>query len=268
MQSKVAIVIGTYNRGHLLRRSLTAYAKYKGLSIIIIDDGSDDNTLDVVKEFESSDLDLHYNYLGDKQGYRDSASFLNKGISFALYELNAYHIFVTHPEIIPGATTITSAVDVATDSTTWVSCKGYYLTPEQQAVIDSVDWQNDLTNVRQLPNFYDAPSAEFTGNKDYLPAGVESIEVWDSWIFGGGSRNMWLYFGGLTEFETWGSVDVDLLMRRTIAEIKTITPNESSDYVVHQNHDAPRDMNACMAALKEYTVKEEALKPHLLYKYE
>ena len=266
--NKIAIVIGTYNRGNLLRRSLTAYAKHKGLSVVIIDDGSDDNTLDVVKEFESSGLDLHYNYLGDKQGYRDSASFLNKGISFALYELNASHVFVTHPEIIVGATTIQSAVNDAIDSTNWISCKGYYLTPEQQAVIDSVDWQSDLLNVRQLPDFYAAPSAEFTGNKDYLPAGVESILVWDSWIFGGGSRDMWLYFGGLTEFETWGSVDVDLLMRRTIAEIKTITPNESSDYVVHQNHDAPRDMDKCMAALKTYVVKEEALKPHLLYKYE
>ena len=263
---KIAVVIGTYNRGDLLRRSLHAYAKTGGLSLVIIDDGSTDGTLDVVKEFENSDLDIHYTYLGDKQGYRDSASFLNKGISFAIYELQATHIFVTHPEIIIGKTTIESAVKEAVDSTTWISCKGYYLTAEQQAQIDLVDWKDSLLNVRQLPEFYAAPSAEFTGNKDYLPAGVESILTWDSWIFGGGSRDMWLYFGGLTEFETWGSVDVDLLMRRTIAEIKTITPNEFTDYVVHQNHDAPRDMNACMAALKTYTIKEEALKPHLLSK--
>jgi len=48
--------------------------------------------------------------------------------------------------------------------------------------------------------------------------------------------------------------------------MKTVTPNLLTDYVVHQNHDAPRDMQKCLQAVGSYTCKEEALKPHLLKK--
>lgn len=262
--SKIAIIIGTYNRGDLLKRSLQVYDKKMGLDIVVIDDGSTDDTMNICEQARSK---IHYINLGEKTGWRDSASFLNAGIRFALYELQSDFIFITHPEIIVGKTTIENAVAAATDQETWVSCKGYYLTPEQQERIDEVSWKWDLMNVKQLPNFYSAKSAEHTGNTDYLPSSIEKTDVWQSWIFGGGSAAMWKYFGGLTEFETWGSVDVDLCNRRMIAGMRTVTPNEQTDFVVHQNHDerAARDMSACMAALPIYESKSQALKPELLY---
>jgi len=263
------IVLGTYNRGQLLARSLRAYAgQGNRIAIVVMDDGSTDMTK---VHCSASTLPIYYFYLGDKTGYRDSASFLNRGIKFALNELKAKYVFVTHPEIIPGKETITAARELATDHNTWVSCKGYYLTAEQQAEMDnqviSRDWRVDLLNVRHLPNFYgQGASAEFSGNRDYLPESIEAIPVWHSWIFGGGSAEMWRYFGGLTEFETWGSVDVDLLNRRNIAGIRTVTPCQPEAFVVHQNHDenAQRDMSKCMASLPHYSSKEEALKPHLI----
>ena len=259
-----AIIIGTYNRGHLLSRSLMAYAKQRGITLIVMDDGSTDNTAPLVLDYEGPS---YYFFLGPKTGWRDSASYLNRGIRFALHNLKAQHVFITHPEIIPGATTIDSAVRMATDNNTWVSCKGYYLTPQQQASIETVRWYDDLLNVRKLPGFYGSLTPEFTGNPDYTPERIEQFPVWESWIFGGGHRDMWLRFGELTEFETWGSVDVDLLNRRRIAGINTVTPGEPSDYVVHQNHDdiAQRDMSKCMAALPTYHFASEAFKPELLY---
>ena len=261
-----AIIIGTYNRGDLLRRSLHSYAKTGGITLVIMDDGSTDNTLDVIKEFANVDgLNIEYVNMGEKTGYRDSASFLNIGIKYALHVLKADHIFITHPEIIPGRTTIQSAIEKAKDKNIWVSCKGYYLTPLHQDYMERFKTFNAIEIMQEF-DLSKSPSAEHSGNPDYLPANIEKAKVWDSWIFAGGSREMWQYFGGLTEFETWGSVDVDLLRRRQAAGIKTVTPQRFSDYVVHQNHDnnAQRDVTKCMAALIEYETKEQALKPELL----
>ena len=261
-----AIIIGTYNRGDLLRRSLHAYAKTGGITLVIMDDGSTDNTLQVVKEFANVDgLNIEYVNLGPKTGYRDSASYLNVGIKYALHVLKADHIFITHPEIIVGRTTIQSAVARAKNKNIWVSCKGYYLTELHQdymqyyKTFDAIDLKDEF-------DLKLSPSPEHSGNPDYLPANIDKAKVWDSWIFAGGSRAMWEYFGGLTEFETWGSVDVDLLRRRHAAGMKTVTPQKFSDYVVHQNHDnnAQRDVTKCMAALIDYETKEQALKPELL----
>lgn len=259
------IVLGTYNRGQLLARSLRAYAgQGNRIAIVVMDDGSTDMTK---VHCSASTLPIYYFYLGDKTDYRDSASFLNRGIKFALNELKAKYVFVTHPEIIVGVKTIEACIVGATDKDVWVSAKGYYLTAQQQAELDSVPWQSNLLNVRHLPNFYgQGASAEFSGNRDYLPESIETIPVWHSWIFGGGSAEMWRYFGGLTEFETWGSVDVDLLNRRNITGMRTRTPLSEDEFVVHQNHDdnAQRDMSKCMASLPHYSSKEEALKPHLI----
>lgn len=264
----ITIVIGTYNRAHLLKRSLVHYAKHD-VQLIVIDDDSSDETQSLCSMF----LNVRYIKLAPKNGiWRDSASFLNKGIAMAINEYHSEFVFITHPEIIVGETTIENAVKLATDKETWVSCKGYYLTPDQQANIETVEWNIDLLEVRKLPIFYGAgQSAEFNGNKDYLPESIEKISVWQSWIFGGGSREMWQHFGGLTEFETWGSVDMDLLNRRHITGMKTVTPGLPTDLVVHQNHDdpnvntvTPRDMDKCVAALPHYPNKESALKPHLI----
>ena len=268
-KAETVIVIGTYNRGHLLARSMKWYERNKNIALVVMDDGSTDNTRQLC---EQSTLPIHYFYLGDKTGWRDSASFLNKGIRFALNELKARYIFITHPEIIPGRDTITESIMAARSSDVWVSCKGYYLTQEQQAAIDRVPWNKNILSVRLLPNFYGSgKSPEFNGNKDYLPESIDRIPVWQSWIFGGGSADMWRWFGGLTEFETWGSIDMDLLNRRGILGMTTVTPGNEQAIVVHQNHDdpatnvvTPRDMDKCVAALPSYKTREQALKPELL----
>lgn len=255
--NNTAVIIGTYNRAHLLRRSLLHYPD--DVDIFVYDDGSNDNTCNICCKAKS------YIYLGEKTGWRDSASYLNMAIKAALNDGYQY-IFITHPEIIPGKTTIESAVKLAVDKETWISAKGYYLTIEQQAAL------TDDADVTKLPNFYgQSVSAEFQHLKDYLPERIEQIPVWHSWIFGGGSAEMWRYFGGLTPFDHWGSVDVDLNDRRRVAGMKTVTPGLKTDIVIHQNHDnpemntlTPRNMDLCMKSLTLYTSKEQCLKPQLL----
>ncbi len=183
------------------------------------------------------------------------------GIKAALKDGYKY-IFITHPEIIPGRTTIESAKELAADKETWISAKGYYLSPLQQQHL------TDAADISKLPDFYgQSVSAEFQHLKDYLPESVEKIDVWHSWIFGGGTAEMWKYFGGVTPFNHWGSVDVDLNDRRRIGGMKTVTPGKMTDIVIHQNHDelgTPRDMTLCMKSLTIYTEKHQCLKPELL----
>ena len=261
----ISVILGTYNRGHLLRRSLQAYEKVKDLRLIVYDDGSRDGTDKLIQDYTGKSV---YTFMGENQGWRDSASYLNGGIMFAIHKMRSDYVFITHPEIIIGQSTIDDAVALAKDNNTWVSCKGYYLTPEQQQHIDSVKWYNDLLEVRKLPNFYgNIVSPEFEGREDYLPESIERHDVWHSWIFAGGHRDMWLRFGGLTPFETWGSVDMDLHMRRAVGGIHTVTPNNETAYVVHQNHDeiAQRDMQKAMANLPSYSNQADCFKPHLIH---
>jgi len=259
------VVLGTYNRGHLLQRSLKLYEKQDAL-LIILDDDSNDDTYHIC---QSSPCPICYIQLPPKNGkWRDSSCFLNKGISVAIHTFKAEYIFITHPEIIPGLATISCCKQLAADSSTWVNAKGYYLTPSQQQIIDTVRWELNPLSVRQLPGFYDLPSE--SQNKDYTPAAIDETDVWGSWIFGGGTAHMWRQFGGLTEFEIWGSVDVDLLNRRVHLGMHTVTPKAEDAIVIHQNHDdptiniiTPRDMEKCMAALPDYRI-EDARKPHLI----
>ncbi len=260
------VVLGTYNRGHLLRRSLKLYEK-QDVALIVIDDDSSDDTFYVC---ESSSCAIYFIKLPPKgQQWRDSSSFLNLGIATAINRFDAKWVFITHPEIIPGIDTIECCKQSALGYNTWVNAKGYYLKPEHQKMIDTVNWQSNPLNVRDLPGFYSSPSAEFE-NRDYTPEAIDRTAVWASWIFGGGSSEMWQFFGGVTEFEIWGSVDVDLLNRRARLGMQTVTPMVASAMVIHQNHDdpaenivTPRDMEKCMAALPDYNIADPR-KPHLL----
>ena len=262
----IVVVLATYNRAHLLKRSLKLYEKSEAL-LLVMDDDSNDDTYMICK---LSSCPIYYIQLPSKNGkWRDSASILNRGISHAIYKFRALTIFITHPEIIPGLETINACKDLAVSNSTWINAKGYYLGIDQQKILDSIDWKTDPLNIRKLPGFYNDSVSEFQ-NKDYTPDSIDKIDVWDSWIFGGGSADMWNAFGGLTEFETWGSVDVDLLNRRVKLNMDTVTPKSEKAIVIHQNHDdpaynvlTPRNMEKCMAVLPDYN-SEDPRKPNLI----
>lgn len=264
---ETVVVLGTYNRSHLLARSLKLYER-ENILLIIMDDDSNDDTYAIC---ESSSCPVFYFKSPPKNGiWRDSASILNMGICYAIHKFGAKYIFITHPEIMPGSTTVRDCKALATDHTTWINAKGYYLSIDNQKMIDSIDWELDPLNIRQLPGFYNATPTPFQNN-DYTPEAIDRTAIWGSWIFGGGSVEMWNYFGGLTEFEIWGSVDVDLLNRRVKLGMNTVTPENETAIVIHQNHDdpainiiTPRDMEKCMAALPDYDI-ENPQKPHLLH---
>ena len=57
----IIAIIPTYNRAHLIYDSIKSLLNqtYKNLQIIIIDDGSTDNTQDVVEQFNESRIEYY-----------------------------------------------------------------------------------------------------------------------------------------------------------------------------------------------------------------
>lgn len=61
---KVSVIIPTYNRADLLPRTITSVLNqtFKNFELIVVDDGSTDNTKHVVKDFIKQDKRVHYMY--------------------------------------------------------------------------------------------------------------------------------------------------------------------------------------------------------------
>jgi len=261
----IAVVMGTYNRAHLLVRSLTAYTyqtvRPEDFVLIIFDDGSNDFTRELCTKF-SKQLNIDYIRLEKEPGtWRDSAAYLNAGIAKALHVYQSKYIFITHPEIIPGKDVLRVGSEILDSNIPIrVNFKGYYLTPGQQQALDTVRWEDDTVAVRSLPEFYDE-SKRHHGHPDYRADAIDRTKIWFSWIFGGFSAEGWKRFGGVFESPTWGAVDVEMLERCRTLGIPTFTPGQDSCYVIHQNHDlpsdvqTPRDENAWKAALNGKTLE-------------
>lgn len=239
---RIAVVMGTYNRGELLDRSLRHYVE-QGIphTLIIFDDGSTDDTKSVVDYYTvDRSLDIRYIKLTKEPGkWRDSACYLNAGIAYALHILKSQYIFITHPEIIPGRNLLKTACrKLDTLGYARINAKGYYLTPDQQERIGEVDLSDGIANIRTMANFYEDSEAA-NGNKDYTANAVDRALTWGSWIWGGFTAYNWRRFGGVFESETWGAVDVEFMERCRRLNVQTVTPLELEAMVIHQNHDIP-----------------------------
>lgn len=279
MRVNHAVVMGTYNRGHLLARSLQGYARQSidtnELALVVLDDDSTDNTRQILKEFSfqhPAGPHIFYFHLSKPPGvaWRDSASFLNLGLSFAIHSLQAQYVWATHPEIIPGKDVLLAGEHHPLGH--YMGCKGYYLTPAQQEAIDTVDWQSNICNVRQIPGFYDQHPDIKGPAQDYQHYNMDHHKTWESWIFGGFRRDLWLKFGGFNESNAWGTVDLDFVTRRRLLNIPTFTPQADQCMVIHQNHDdpaknvpTPRDMEKAHAAVPDYRGINSARRPELLH---
>jgi len=62
MDPKVSVIISTYNRANLLARAIKSVLNqtFQDFELIIVDDGSTDNTSEVVEEFEKKDSRIKY----------------------------------------------------------------------------------------------------------------------------------------------------------------------------------------------------------------
>lgn len=255
---KVSVVMSSYNRAHLLGRSLACYAgqSFRDLEVIVVDDWSEDNTADLVKDWSRHlNVRIVTPHLKEPGEWRDTSSVINHGLRAANGDL----VLGTHPEVMVGVNTISAMWD---HRRYWIyhCAKVYYLTADNQAKLDTVAWEADRLKVRELPGFYEENPNIIGPVSEYTHSATDKHETWESWVFGGFTRDTWQLYGPMTEFHQWGSVDVDFLNRRAAAGIRSLTELDPSTFVIHQNHDieqgvfkaTPRDMDLALKDLPKY----------------
>ncbi len=86
---KVSVIIPTHNRSHLISRSIQSVLNqtYQDFEIIIVDDGSTDNTEEIIKEFQEQNKRIRYIRHKENKG---GAAARNTGIRAAQGEYVAF----------------------------------------------------------------------------------------------------------------------------------------------------------------------------------
>ena len=280
-QYRNVVVFGTYNRAHLMKQSMYVYSecldhRYND-AVVVLDDGSTDDTLQVCETYAEK-VDVFYFKLADKEPgvWRDSAAFLNMGISFAIHALGAERVIPTHPEIVPGIHTF-AAINSAPEKIDFVMFRGYYLPVELQLRYEAyINWVKSMHGemVWSIQDFKAlCPDWYLYGDQhhDFHPINLESDpNPFYSWIFCSASAETWKRYGGFTESNVWGAAaDLNFMARRARGGFTIATPNEVDAWVLHQNHDdpkyntvTPRNMELCMQTAA--VLDETPCQPHLL----
>jgi len=266
---QVSVVMVTHNRAHLLERSLHCYRDQELdndlVEYIVIDDDGSDSTAGLCEEW-ARELDLVYVRVRKPVGvgWRDAAAVINLGLRMSRGRI----IIPTHPEIMVGRATLRRLLDAVRERL-WVAAKAYFLTAEDQAGIDALDWRGrGPLAVRALPGFYAKPAGP-EGAPERRHEETEAAERWESWQLGGMTARTWGWIGGFTELEAWGAVDLDFQRRREVLGIRTETLRHEDSLCVHQNHDGPRDtrtvrdLERAHRAVPVYRSPEEAIRDHL-----
>lgn len=283
----VSVVLSTYNRAHLLARSLICYEKQEfdndRFELVVVDDHSTDDTRDLVLDWSRS-TGIRAVVVTDSPkptAWRDCGAVLNCGIRASTGE----HVLLTHPEVMVGRKSVAACVDqlqfweenrrskFATGGDPvhplglYTCCKVYYLSPREQELIDTCPWiGKGAIAVREIEGFYEL---DVNGHPDFCHKATDRvatpgyrIPVWESLVWGGFSRETWKRLGGLKPSQKWGAIDVGLLERRRTLGIPNYTCPDENTIVVHQNHDDPtknvptdRDMAKWVEELKTHDLR-------------
>lgn len=263
MKPLCAIVAVTYNRSDLLKRAIDCINRMHfpldRLEYVLVDDYSEEDVLKAVSHIDSR-IDFKYIRVRKEPGkWQDCAVNINNGIRISTAE----NIIITHPEVLFGRETVQQFCD-RVRYWTYVCAKPYYLTIRDQERLDTVDWINEgPLVVRKIEGFYDREQ-HVNSLEDYTPWSIEAIgkpggphAAWESWVVGGHTRQTWKDMGGHLITHEWGTTDILYLARRRLLGIQNHTLIDDQTLCVHQNHDAPRNMQKTFAEAGTFNLTSE-----------
>ena len=92
---KFLVIIPTYNRSYYIEDAVNSVVNqtYKNWELVIVDDGSTDNTVEICKKFEASDERIHLIQNEENLGCYKSR---NNGLKYALDNGVAWDIHTIH----------------------------------------------------------------------------------------------------------------------------------------------------------------------------
>lgn len=252
----ISVIIPTYNRNKLLEISLQSLLKQKlnntTFEVIVVDDGSSEETISIVKAFETS-LNIKYYYQSDN-GFKVSEArnaganisggkylvFIDAGIAVCSTFVSEYHRILVNNE----NSFVVGYVAGFDDHDKY-----------KQAIIDNFNAADVDGTIQVLLNFnaYDRRESVYQSMGD-------DLSKWPApWVIGwscniGISKDAYQRIGGFDEaYTTYGGEDADFAINAFVHHIRFIL--DRSAIAVHYPHEKNKNTVSTEEA-KKYTLRK------------
>ncbi|MGL4874979.1 MAG: glycosyltransferase [Clostridium sp.] len=222
---KASVIIPTYNRSYELKLTLKSLVTQdilkENFEVIIVDDGSSDNTCEIIEEFKNI-LDISYYYQEDK-GYRVALA-RNIGIINSKYEIC---IFIDNGIILSNSAIrmhLESHKNAYKKSVVLGTIYGFDNFDEKFNIKETIECNNIEQAIKILENNDEKDGREVIFEK----VGIDISEWPAPWVtlWSGNfsvEKKVLLKIGLFDEnFNSWGGEDTDIGIRLTKNNIKYI----------------------------------------------
>lgn len=230
---KLSLIMGLYATEHLFKRSLETYVKQtlpaSEFEIILVDDCSRGNAREMIEPYKDR-LNFQYIRLEHPFGMRGNTISFNTAIQSMRGDIYCETTpeIMLHPEALEF---LCNKHYEFPNERLFVSLKTYNLNEEVQLKIDSVDWREDINNIKNIEGFHNdwtlrntAPEYDqFNGHQ------ICSMKLENFRLLNGGK--LWPKFCGYGEDDPYQSGE-----RERMGGWRNITENRLDHYCMHQFH--------------------------------
>ena len=242
---KFSIIVCTYNRANLLDKGLRTlvFQEYSDFDyeIVVIDDGSTDNTNEIVDKYKETFPYINYKHILNREEYSSPALARNIGLKEAKYEYCCF----TDPEILVPYNMLKIHDEIHKGNKNSIICtRPIVMTKEETNNLNKLDlkclnvWELD----KKIPSLLDIKKHKLEMTQ----------KNWKDNHFSSFKREHALKINGVNKnFNKWGFEGIDFVERMVKSGLNLI----NVDKVYHMYHDAPRDMKLANEQRLKFGVK-------------
>jgi glycosyltransferase involved in cell wall biosynthesis len=248
--TKVSIIIPTYNRSALLPRAIQSVINqtYRDWELLIIDDGSTDNTKDVVDEFIKKDSRIKYLYQENSGG---PAKPRNVGIRESTGE---FIIFLdSDDEMLPEKIAKQLTVFDRSDNIGFVGCHVFVIETNKIPRIEKISHEGNVLGDLLLGDFIWSCSNVMVRKDCFLKNNIlfdEKMKYSDDW-------DMWIQLSKKYDFDY---ADAPLMryyfnyggnITLTISDVEKMREKE---YLINKYHNEYQNLGILFTAKKDVAI--------------